>query len=284
MSPGEPFPNGHSGAVVPMARPKGPPAALPAASGSAAAVTEPEATQATRDVASPTGVKPPPAADLPVVAPPPRPTAMPEPSGSGESAGGGPLKDDDTAPMPVISADDDPPAPASAADDRVRDPFEPMGRSANSDMAQLVLEQRRSAARTSESLTGSTQPAAPASSPPPSPPTPSPSPQPAAAPQKPSGPKSVAASPSAARPPSAARSASTAPRPARPKPSVPAGPPPPPGAAKLEQIKDLYLTAEAIGEDALDQHFEQVSEKQRQLIKEYFDQIVRSGKDGQASS
>ncbi len=44
-----------------------------------------------------------------------------------------------------------------------------------------------------------------------------------------------------------------------------------PGAAKLDQIKDLYLTAEAIGEDALSRHFQQVSERQRQLIKEYFD-------------
>jgi hypothetical protein len=42
-------------------------------------------------------------------------------------------------------------------------------------------------------------------------------------------------------------------------------------SAKLEQIKDLYLTAEAIGEDALDKHFEQVSHRQRELIKEFFD-------------
>ena len=40
----------------------------------------------------------------------------------------------------------------------------------------------------------------------------------------------------------------------------------------MDQIKDLYLTAEAIGEDALDKHFQLVSDKQRQLIKEYFDQ------------
>jgi hypothetical protein len=45
-------------------------------------------------------------------------------------------------------------------------------------------------------------------------------------------------------------------------------------SAKLEQLKDLYLTAEAIGEDALDKHFDQVSERQRQLIREFFD---RSG-------
>jgi hypothetical protein len=46
-----------------------------------------------------------------------------------------------------------------------------------------------------------------------------------------------------------------------------------PGAAKMDQIKDLYLTAEAIGEDALDQNFELVSDRQRQLIKEYFNEI-----------
>ncbi len=51
------------------------------------------------------------------------------------------------------------------------------------------------------------------------------------------------------------------------------------GAAKLDQIKDLYLTAEAIGEDALDQHFQQVSDRQRMLIKEYFDQIVGRNAD-----
>jgi hypothetical protein len=46
-----------------------------------------------------------------------------------------------------------------------------------------------------------------------------------------------------------------------------------PAAAKMDQIKDLYLTAEAIGEDALDQHFELVSDRQRQLIREYFNQM-----------
>jgi hypothetical protein len=52
-----------------------------------------------------------------------------------------------------------------------------------------------------------------------------------------------------------------------------------PASAKMDQIKDLYLTAEAIGEDALDQHFQLVSERQRQLIKEYFDQEVPSQAD-----
>jgi len=40
--------------------------------------------------------------------------------------------------------------------------------------------------------------------------------------------------------------------------------------AKLDQLKDLYLTAEAIGEDALVRHFDQVSQRQRDLIREYF--------------
>jgi hypothetical protein len=46
---------------------------------------------------------------------------------------------------------------------------------------------------------------------------------------------------------------------------------PPSAAAKLDQIKDLYLTAEAIGAEALDKHFEQVSARQRELIREFFD-------------
>jgi hypothetical protein len=41
--------------------------------------------------------------------------------------------------------------------------------------------------------------------------------------------------------------------------------------AKLEQIKDLYLTAEAIGEDALVKHFDQLSQRQRSLIGEFFE-------------
>jgi hypothetical protein len=40
--------------------------------------------------------------------------------------------------------------------------------------------------------------------------------------------------------------------------------------AKLEQIKELYLTAEAIGEDALVRHFDEVSQRQHDLIREYF--------------
>ena len=54
-----------------------------------------------------------------------------------------------------------------------------------------------------------------------------------------------------------------------------------PTAGKMDQIKDLYLTAEAIGEDALDRHFQLVSERQRKLIREYFDENVAGQTDGQ---
>jgi len=43
-------------------------------------------------------------------------------------------------------------------------------------------------------------------------------------------------------------------------------------ASKLEQIKDLYLTAEAIGEANVDKHFDQLLAQQRELISEYFKQ------------
>jgi len=43
-------------------------------------------------------------------------------------------------------------------------------------------------------------------------------------------------------------------------------------ASKLEQIKDLYLTAEAIGEENVDKHFDQLLAQQRELISEYFRQ------------
>ena len=54
-----------------------------------------------------------------------------------------------------------------------------------------------------------------------------------------------------------------------------------PSAAKMDQIKDLYLTAEAIGEDALDKHFQLVSDRQRQLIREYFSDSADSGTGGE---
>ena len=43
-------------------------------------------------------------------------------------------------------------------------------------------------------------------------------------------------------------------------------------ARKLEQIKDLYLTAEAIGEANVDKHFDHLMAQQRELISEYFKQ------------
>jgi len=43
-------------------------------------------------------------------------------------------------------------------------------------------------------------------------------------------------------------------------------------ARKLEQIKDLYLTAEAIGEANVDKHFDHLLARQRELIGEYFKQ------------
>lgn len=49
---------------------------------------------------------------------------------------------------------------------------------------------------------------------------------------------------------------------------------PPSAAAKLDQIKDLLITAEAIGEANLDQHFERVSQRQRELIREFFDRAM----------
>jgi hypothetical protein len=41
-------------------------------------------------------------------------------------------------------------------------------------------------------------------------------------------------------------------------------------ARKLEQLKDLYLTAEAIGEENVDKHFDHLLAQQRELISEYF--------------
>jgi hypothetical protein len=43
-------------------------------------------------------------------------------------------------------------------------------------------------------------------------------------------------------------------------------------ARRLEQIKDFYLTAEAIGEQNVDKHFDQLMTQQRELISEYFKQ------------
>ena len=45
-------------------------------------------------------------------------------------------------------------------------------------------------------------------------------------------------------------------------------------ARKLEQLKDLYLTAEAIGEQNVDKHFDQLLAQQRELISDYFGQLA----------
>ena len=39
---------------------------------------------------------------------------------------------------------------------------------------------------------------------------------------------------------------------------------------KLEKIKDLYLTVEAIGDDNVDKHFDALLQRQRELISDYF--------------
>jgi len=48
------------------------------------------------------------------------------------------------------------------------------------------------------------------------------------------------------------------------------GTPSDPEAGTLGQIQDLYLTAESISPASLDRHFDQLLEKQRQLISDYF--------------
>jgi hypothetical protein len=53
-------------------------------------------------------------------------------------------------------------------------------------------------------------------------------------------------------------------------------------ARKLEQIKDLYLTAEAIGEANVDKHFDQLLAQQRELISDYFRQPGPAGSAGGA--
>ncbi|MGP0027417.1 MAG: hypothetical protein ACLPKE_29285, partial [Streptosporangiaceae bacterium] len=39
---------------------------------------------------------------------------------------------------------------------------------------------------------------------------------------------------------------------------------------KLEKIKDLYLTVEAIGDENVDKHFDELLKRQRELISDYF--------------
>lgn len=48
----------------------------------------------------------------------------------------------------------------------------------------------------------------------------------------------------------------------------------PAAAEKLDQIKDLLITAEALGEVNLDRHFDRVSQRQRELIREFFERAI----------
>ena len=89
---------------------------------------------------------------------------------------------------------------------------------------------------------------------------------------------------SSADPPDAGRRASEAPDAARPDQAPDAAGPDDrreetvhDRARKLEQIKDLYLTAEAIGEANVDKHFDHLLAQQRELISEYFRQPGPAG-------
>ena len=57
-------------------------------------------------------------------------------------------------------------------------------------------------------------------------------------------------------------------------------------AQKLEQIKDFYMTAEAIGEENVDKHFDQLLAQQRDLLDQYFkdakDRITAAAHDEEA--
>jgi hypothetical protein len=52
----------------------------------------------------------------------------------------------------------------------------------------------------------------------------------------------------------------------------PAPPPDSSASGKLEQIREFYRTAEAIGEQNVDKHFDHLLAQQRELISEYFKQ------------
>jgi hypothetical protein len=53
------------------------------------------------------------------------------------------------------------------------------------------------------------------------------------------------------------------------------------GTGSLGRLKDLYETAEAIGDEGLDKHFEELLERQRKLISAYFDEYrATSGSAG----
>jgi hypothetical protein len=63
------------------------------------------------------------------------------------------------------------------------------------------------------------------------------------------------------------------PAPVTPEPMPEPAPPPDSSASgKLEQIREFYRTAEAIGEQNVDKHFDHLLAQQRELISEYFKQ------------
>jgi len=51
-------------------------------------------------------------------------------------------------------------------------------------------------------------------------------------------------------------------------------------SGKLEQIREFYLTAEAIGDKNVDKHFDQLLAQQRDLISEYFKQSPAAAQAG----
>jgi hypothetical protein len=53
---------------------------------------------------------------------------------------------------------------------------------------------------------------------------------------------------------------------------------------KLEKIKDLYLTVEAIGDDNVGKHFDELMTRQRELISEYFKETGIGGQGPHSST
>jgi hypothetical protein len=58
------------------------------------------------------------------------------------------------------------------------------------------------------------------------------------------------------------------------------GTPTDPEAGAIGELKDLYQTAETAGQSSLDRHFDQLLERQRQLISEYFEESGALGPAG----
>ncbi|HEY6790347.1 MAG TPA: hypothetical protein VI365_23875, partial [Trebonia sp.] len=51
-------------------------------------------------------------------------------------------------------------------------------------------------------------------------------------------------------------------------------------ADSLERLKDLYDTAEALGGEGIDRHFDELLERQRKLISSYFTEYRASAQAG----